>query len=102
MALAFYSYSPCKPSSSTNSSFTSSSLYTKQQSKLLFPLREKFRQQSRSLCIVSGSGSDESNSQDDEVDNLGVKAALSMLKFYKRGSGFDPPRWFDEESPPQE
>ncbi|KAF3643166.1 putative membrane protein insertion efficiency factor [Capsicum annuum] len=86
---------------------------------------------------------------DDEVDNLGVKAALSMLKFYKReispvlpkscryiptcseysmiaykkygvvkgtvltawrlcrcnplgGSGFDPPRWFDEESPPQE
>uniref|UniRef100_A0A3Q7IMB6 Membrane protein insertion efficiency factor n=1 Tax=Solanum lycopersicum TaxID=4081 RepID=A0A3Q7IMB6_SOLLC len=109
----------------------------------------KFRQQSRSLCIVSGSGSDESNSQDDEVDNLGVKAALSMLKFYKReispimpkscryiptcseysmiaykkygvvkgtvltawrlcrcnplgGSGFDPPRWFDEESPPQE
>ncbi|KAH0721676.1 hypothetical protein KY290_006681 [Solanum tuberosum] len=109
----------------------------------------KFRQQSRSLCIVSGSGSDESNSQDDEVDDLGVKAALSMLKFYKReispimpkscryiptcseysmiaykkygvvkgtvltawrlcrcnplgGSGFDPPRWFDEESPPQE
>lgn len=86
---------------------------------------------------------------DDEVNNLGVKAALSMLKFYKReispllpnscrfvptcseysmtaykkygvakgtiltawrlcrcnplgGSGFDPPRWFDEPSPPEE
>ncbi|XP_018626696.1 UPF0161 protein At3g09310 isoform X2 [Nicotiana tomentosiformis] len=85
----------------------------------------------------------------DEEDNLGVKAALSMLKFYKReispimpkscryvptcseysmiaykkygvvkgtvltawrlcrcnplgGSGFDPPRWFGEESPPLE
>ncbi|PON38588.1 hypothetical protein PanWU01x14_311700 [Parasponia andersonii] len=84
-----------------------------------------------------------------EVDNLGVKAALSMLKFYKReispilpkscrfvpscseysmeaykkygvvkgtvltawrlcrcnplgGSGFDPPRWFDETNLPEE
>ncbi|KAL3326763.1 hypothetical protein AABB24_037453 [Solanum stoloniferum] len=83
MALAFYSYSPCKPTSSTNSSFLSSSSHAKQQSNLLFPLRKKFRQQSRSLCIVTGSGSDESNSQDDEVDNLGVKAALSMLNFYK-------------------
>ncbi|XP_058099297.1 UPF0161 protein At3g09310 isoform X2 [Magnolia sinica] len=86
--------------------------------------------------------------QDEEVD-LGVRAALSMLKFYKReispllpsscryvptcseysmqaykkygvakgtiltawrlcrcnplgGSGFDPPRWFDEKRPPEE
>ncbi|KAH1075054.1 hypothetical protein J1N35_027382 [Gossypium stocksii] len=89
------------------------------------------------------------SNSDDEVDNLGVKAALSMLKFYKReispvipkscrfvpscseysmeaykkygvvkgtvltawrlcrcnplgGSGFDPPRWFDEEKPTEE
>ncbi|KAJ4704658.1 UPF0161 protein [Melia azedarach] len=97
-----------------------------------------------------GLGTDlEPNSpQDDEVDNVGVKAALSMLKFYKReispvlpkscryvptcseysmqaykkygvvkgtiltawrlcrcnplgGSGYDPPRWFDEERPPE-
>ncbi|KAJ8570717.1 hypothetical protein K7X08_037689 [Anisodus acutangulus] len=148
LALSLDSYSHCKPFSSTNSSFISSS-YRKQQSYLYFPLRQKYGRQSRSLCIVSGSDSGESNSQDDEIDNPGVKAALSMLKFYKReispvmpkscryvptcseysmiaykkygvvkgtvltawrlcrcnplgGSGFDPPRWFDEESPPQE
>ncbi|KAL2554520.1 hypothetical protein Fot_08139 [Forsythia ovata] len=86
---------------------------------------------------------------DDEVNNLGVKAALSMMRFYKReispllpkscrfvptcseysmiaykkygvtkgtiltawrlcrcnplgGSGFDPPRWFDEPIPPDQ
>ncbi|KAF3676699.1 protein isoform X1 [Capsicum chacoense] len=138
--------------SSTISSFPILSPYMKQQQSnlLFFPLRKKYRQQqSRSLCIISGSDSNDNNSQDDEVDNLGVKAALSMLKFYKReispvlpkscryiptcseysmiaykkygvvkgtvltawrlcrcnplgGSGFDPPRWFDEESPPQE
>ncbi|KAL6337356.1 hypothetical protein AAG906_036670 [Vitis piasezkii] len=89
-----------------------------------------------------------STPQDSEVDNIGVKAALSMLRFYKReispllpnscryvptcseysmeaykkygvvkgtvlttwrlcrcnplgGSGFDPPRWFDEGPPPE-
>uniref|UniRef100_A0A7C8YUH6 Membrane protein insertion efficiency factor n=2 Tax=Opuntia streptacantha TaxID=393608 RepID=A0A7C8YUH6_OPUST len=87
---------------------------------------------------------DQEPEAEDEVDNVGVKAALSMLKFYKKeispllpkscryvptcseysmiaykkygvvkgtvltawrlcrcnplgGSGFDPPRWFDEE-----
>ncbi|GLT92563.1 hypothetical protein SLE2022_103940 [Rubroshorea leprosula] len=87
--------------------------------------------------------------QGKEVDNIGVRAALSMLRFYKReispiipkscryvptcseysmeaykkygvvkgtiltawrlcrcnplgGSGFDPPRWFDEKSPLEE
>ncbi|XP_060176818.1 UPF0161 protein At3g09310 [Lycium barbarum] len=145
LALSLNSYSShCKPFSSTNSSS-----YRKQHSNLFFPLRKKYRQQNRSLCIVSVSDSEENNSQDDEEDNLGVKAALSMLKFYKReispimprscryvptcseysmiaykkygvakgtvltawrlcrcnplgGSGFDPPRWFGEESPPQE
>ncbi|XP_022931846.1 UPF0161 protein At3g09310 [Cucurbita moschata] len=94
------------------------------------------------------SNSSANGDQDGEVDNLGVKAALSMLKFYKReispllpnscrylptcseysmqaykkygvakgtiltawrlcrcnplgGSGFDPPRWFDEERLPE-
>ncbi|KAL1808162.1 hypothetical protein ACET3Z_025152 [Daucus carota] len=28
----------------------------------------------------------------DEVHNLGVGTALSMLKFYKSGTGFDPPK----------
>ncbi|XP_055807889.1 UPF0161 protein At3g09310 isoform X2 [Solanum dulcamara] len=139
------SYSHWKPFSSSTYTFSSSS----QQSNFLFPRTKKYRQQSRSLCIVSGSDSGDSNSQDEEGDSLGVKAALSMLKFYKReispimpkscryiptcseysmiaykkygvvkgtvltawrlcrcnplgGSGFDPPRWFDEESPPQE
>ncbi|GMI69606.1 hypothetical protein like AT3G09310 [Hibiscus trionum] len=101
--------------------------------------------------LVSGSvqNSGQNTPEDDEVENLGVKAALSMLKFYKReispvlpkscrfvptcseysmeaykkygvvkgtvltawrlcrcnplgGSGFDPPRWFDEEKPTEE
>ncbi|XP_044494924.1 UPF0161 protein At3g09310 [Mangifera indica] len=104
----------------------------------------------RSL-IVNGlsSDSDQNTPRDNEVDNVGVKAALSMLRFYKReispilpkscryvptcseysmqaykkygvvkgsiltawrlcrcnplgGSGFDPPRWFDEEHPPEQ
>ncbi|XP_077232747.1 membrane protein insertion efficiency factor [Tasmannia lanceolata] len=93
--------------------------------------------------------SKQSTIQDEEVKDLGVKAALSLLKFYKReispllpsscryvptcseysmeaykkygvakgtiltawrlcrcnplgGSGFDPPRWFDEKSPSEE
>ncbi|EOY07497.1 UPF0161 protein [Theobroma cacao] len=93
--------------------------------------------------------SDQNTPQGDEVESLGVKAALSVLKFYKReisplipkscrfvptcseysmeaykkygvvkgtvltawrlcrcnplgGSGFDPPRWFDEERPTEE
>ncbi|XP_042490036.1 UPF0161 protein At3g09310 [Macadamia integrifolia] len=88
-------------------------------------------------------------SQEEEVQNLGVQAALCTLRFYKReispvlpnscryvptcseysmeaykrygvvkgtiltawrlcrcnplgGSGFDPPRWFDERSPPEQ
>ncbi|XP_017220586.1 UPF0161 protein At3g09310 [Daucus carota subsp. sativus] len=93
---------------------------------------------------------DQREAQDsDEVNSLGVRTALSMLKFYKReisplmpnscrylptcseysmiaykkygvakgtiltawrlcrcnplgGSGFDPPRWFGETSPPEE
>ncbi|KAJ8424880.1 hypothetical protein Cgig2_017972 [Carnegiea gigantea] len=92
---------------------------------------------------------DQEAETEDEVDSVGVKAALSMLKFYKReispllpkscryvptcseysmiaykkygvvqgtiltawrlcrcnplgGSGFDPPRWFDEEPAAEE
>ncbi|KAI5682414.1 hypothetical protein M9H77_03642 [Catharanthus roseus] len=95
-------------------------------------------------CLEEDSG--QSSSKDEEVDNVGVKAALAMLRFYKReispvlpkscrfvptcseysmiaykkyglvkgtiltawrlcrcnplgGSGFDPPRWFDESLP---
>ncbi|KAK8534618.1 hypothetical protein V6N13_081056 [Hibiscus sabdariffa] len=106
---------------------------------------------SRRSVLVYGSvqNTDQKTPEDDEVENLGVKAALSMLKFYKReispvlpkscrfvptcseysmeaykkygvvkgtvltawrlcrcnplgGSGFDPPRWFDEEKPAEE
>ncbi|XP_002530986.2 UPF0161 protein At3g09310 [Ricinus communis] len=111
-------------------------------------LRPKHR--SRRLVVNKlDTSSNQNNQQDEEVNNLGVKAALSMLKFYKReispllpnscryvptcseysmiaykkygvvkgtvltawrlcrcnplgGSGFDPPRWFDEKIPPQE
>ncbi|XVF08108.1 hypothetical protein REPUB_Repub06bG0197500 [Reevesia pubescens] len=111
----------------------------------------RFRFPTRRNLTVNGSlqNSDQNTPQDDEVDNLGVRAALSMLKFYKReispvlqkscrfvptcseysmeaykkygvakgtvltawrlcrcnplgGSGFDPPRWFDEEKPTEE
>ncbi|XP_042053425.1 UPF0161 protein At3g09310 [Salvia splendens] len=98
---------------------------------------------------VSGENSSRSGVEEEEVKDIGVKAALSMLKFYKReisplmpnscryvptcseysmiaykkygvgkgtiltawrlcrcnplgGSGFDPPRWFGETTPPQE
>ncbi|KAK9168407.1 hypothetical protein Syun_000547 [Stephania yunnanensis] len=91
----------------------------------------------------------EKSEQEDEVKSVGVEAALTMLRFYKReispllpnscryvptcseysmeaykrygvvkgtvltawrlcrcnpfgGSGFDPPRWFDEERPPEQ
>ncbi|KAK9158810.1 hypothetical protein Scep_005384 [Stephania cephalantha] len=91
----------------------------------------------------------EKSEQEDEAKSVGVKAALTMLRFYKReisplllnscryvptcseysmeaykrygvvkgtvltawrlcrcnpfgGSGFDPPRWFDEERPPEQ
>ncbi|PIA54725.1 hypothetical protein AQUCO_00900953v1 [Aquilegia coerulea] len=102
-----------------------------------------------SFAILSGKEDDPIPSVQDEDDkSLGVKAALSMLKFYKReisplmpnscryvptcseysmeaykrygvvkgtiltgwrlcrcnplgGSGFDPPRWFGEENPPE-
>ncbi|XP_039019378.1 UPF0161 protein At3g09310 [Hibiscus syriacus] len=100
----------------------------------------------RRRVLVFGSVQD---SEGDEVENLGVKAALSMLRFYKReispvipkscrfvptcseysmeaykkygvvkgtvltawrlcrcnplgGSGFDPPRWFDEKNATEE
>ncbi|XP_022766192.1 UPF0161 protein At3g09310 [Durio zibethinus] len=111
----------------------------------------RFRFPTRRTVPVNGSlqNSDQNTPQGDEVENLGVKAALSMLKFYKReispllpkscrfvptcseysmeaykkygvvkgtvltawrlcrcnplgGSGFDPPRWFDEEKPTEE
>ncbi|GAB2230150.1 hypothetical protein Droror1_Dr00014407 [Drosera rotundifolia] len=94
-------------------------------------------------------GEEAATEAEEEVNSVGVKAALSMLRFYKReispllpkscryvpscseysmiaykeygvvkgtvltawrlcrcnplgGSGFDPPRWFDEERPPEE
>ncbi|XP_062095614.1 UPF0161 protein At3g09310 [Humulus lupulus] len=106
----------------------------------------------RCRLVVIGCSREEDSisvSQDKEVDNLGVKAALCVLKFYKSeispmlpkscrfvptcseysmeaykkygfvkgsvlttwricrcnplgGSGFDPPRWFDETSLPEE
>ncbi|KAI3750360.1 hypothetical protein L2E82_20994 [Cichorium intybus] len=115
----------------------------------------RFRTRSRSRClhvpIVNelGKEPDQSSTQGDNDEDLGVKVALSMLQFYKReisplmpkscryvptcseysmiaykrygvvkgsiltawrlcrcnplgGSGFDPPRWFDEPSPPEE
>ncbi|KAK1437099.1 hypothetical protein QVD17_02884 [Tagetes erecta] len=103
------------------------------------------------LCIVNelGKDPDQSTSQGDRSEELGVKVALSMLMFYKNeispllpkscryvptcseysmiaykkygvvkgsiltvsricrcnplgGSGFDPPRWFNEPSPPEQ
>ncbi|KAL5740586.1 hypothetical protein ACOSQ2_029766 [Xanthoceras sorbifolium] len=106
----------------------------------------KTRRHRTLIVSESGPDSDSNTPQDDQVDSVGVKAALSVLTFYKReispllpkscryvptcseysmeaykkygvvkgtilttwrlcrcnplgGSGFDPPRWFDEESP---
>ncbi|KDP35645.1 hypothetical protein JCGZ_09083 [Jatropha curcas] len=116
-----------------------------------FKLSKKTLSARHYRCIVNKLDADshQNNQQDEEVNNLGVKTALSMLKFYKReispllpkscryvptcseysmiaykkygvvkgtiltawrlcrcnplgGSGFDPPRWFDEKIPPEE
>ncbi|XP_011094869.1 UPF0161 protein At3g09310 isoform X2 [Sesamum indicum] len=105
----------------------------------------------RRFCVFNNPGEDSAQSgvEDDEGNSLGVEAALSMLRFYKReispvlpkscryvptcseysmiaykkygvvkgtiltawrlcrcnplgGSGFDPPRWFDETTPPEQ
>ncbi|KAB2000672.1 hypothetical protein ES319_D12G248400v1 [Gossypium barbadense] len=127
-----------------NPNFNSLKFNPNQASRFCFP--------SRRCVIVNGTllnSHRNTPEEDDEVDNLGVKAALSMLKFYKReispvipkscrfvpscseysmeaykkygvvkgtvltawrlcrcnplgGSGFDPPRWFDEEKPTEE
>ncbi|KAK6146911.1 hypothetical protein DH2020_017823 [Rehmannia glutinosa] len=100
------------------------------------------------VCNSSGEDPSPSSLEDNEVNSVGVKTALSMLRFYKReisplmpnscryvptcseysmiaykkygvvkgtvltawrlcrcnplgGSGFDPPRWFDEPTPPE-
>ncbi|KMZ57199.1 hypothetical protein ZOSMA_88G00200 [Zostera marina] len=130
-------------------------------SNLLLPIRA--REVIAKICLSSRTGNDNNNSDENAEspeeesetkaeateDDLGVKAALSMLRFYKReispllpsscryvptcseysmeayrkygvtkgtiltawrlcrcnplgGSGFDPPRWFDEKSPTEE
>ncbi|KAK1299162.1 UPF0161 protein [Acorus calamus] len=112
---------------------------------LVFPPKKQNLKPTRASAVNGGSDGDPT--EDEEVKDLGVKTALSMLRFYKReispilpkscryvptcseysmiaykkygvvkgtvltawrlcrcnplgGSGFDPPRWFDE-SPPE-
>ncbi|KAH7514477.1 hypothetical protein FEM48_Zijuj11G0093700 [Ziziphus jujuba var. spinosa] len=113
------------------------------------PIQNLARRRSLVNGFHGSSEPDPKREQDEEVNNLGVKAALSVLKFYKReispilpkscryvpscseysmeaykkygfvkgsvltawrlcrcnplgGSGFDPPRWFDEKSLPED
>ncbi|CAM8891983.1 unnamed protein product [Rhodiola kirilowii] len=80
------------------------------------------------VLVVSASDEDSGQTVDGEVDNLGVKAALAILieysmQAYKKygvmkgtvltgwcicrcnplgGTGFDPPRWFDEPPPDED
>ncbi|KAF4377532.1 hypothetical protein F8388_025023 [Cannabis sativa] len=117
-----------------------------------YPKRHLLTPQHCRLVVIRCTTNEEDSvslSQDKEVDNLGVVAALCVLKFYKSeispilpkscrfvptcseysmeaykkygfvkgtllttwricrcnplgGSGFDPPRWFDETSLPEE
>ncbi|KAM0991268.1 hypothetical protein ACFX13_009808 [Malus domestica] len=121
-------------------------------SRKIYPIQYNSCTARRRPIIHGANGdsqSDPNNPQDKEVDNLGVKAALSLLKFYRReisplmlkscryvptcseysmqaykkygfakgsiltawricrcnplgGTGYDPPRWFDEPSLPEE
>ncbi|KAL8252823.1 hypothetical protein R6Q59_036516 [Mikania micrantha] len=120
-------------------------------SQLSVNFRSRLRSRYLRFSIVNelGKESDPSSSQEDCSEDLGVKVALSMLRFYKNeisplmlkscryvptcseysmiaykkygvvkgsiltvwricrcnplgGSGFDPPRWFDEPSPPEQ
>ncbi|CAH9130556.1 unnamed protein product [Cuscuta epithymum] len=108
---------------------------------------KKIRWEKKSPLVIANCS--QKNYQDEEVNNLGVKAALSLLMFYKSeispllpkscryvptcseysmiaykkygfvkgtaltacrlcrcnplgGSGFDPPRWYGETSPPEQ
>ncbi|KAK6140255.1 hypothetical protein DH2020_026053 [Rehmannia glutinosa] len=80
------------------------------------------------VCNSSGEDPSPSGLEDNEVNSVGVKAALSMLSEYSMiaykkygvvkgtvltawrlcrcnplgGSGFDPQRWFDEPTPPEQ
>lgn len=111
----------------------------------IFKKKHRLRRRPSSIFNEFENDSDQSNLHEEEVNNPGVKVALSMLRFYKReispllpnscryvptcseysmiaykkygvvkgtvltvwrlcrcnplgGSGFDPPRWFDETS----
>ncbi|XP_075509221.1 UPF0161 protein At3g09310-like isoform X1 [Primulina tabacum] len=121
-----------------------SALFQKHHSSVNWKERRRF-----GVVSCSGEDSGQTGAQDDEKVSVGVKAALSMLRFYKReispllpnrcryvptcsessmiaykkygvakgtlltawrlcrcnalgGSGFDPPRWFDETTPPEQ
>lgn len=118
--------------------------FQKHHISFIWKERGRFR-----VVNCSGGDSGQPGAQDDEEASVGVKAALSMLRFYKReispllpnscryvptcseysmiaykkygvakgtiltawrlcrcnplgGSGFDPPRWFDEATPPEQ
>ncbi|XP_022853259.1 UPF0161 protein At3g09310 isoform X1 [Olea europaea var. sylvestris] len=137
-------FSPTNPNFKLNSS--KFSLISKRHQYFLSSSNSKC--QCRRRFRVVNELEKDSGQNDDEVNNLGVNAALSMLKFYKReispllpnscrfvptcseysmiaykkygvakgtilttwrlcrcnplgGSGFDPPRWFNEPSPPE-
>ncbi|KAA8518914.1 hypothetical protein F0562_016312 [Nyssa sinensis] len=147
----------CKPfslvSPVVNPNITFSSLKPptnrKHESVFFTSIKKKHRQRRGLFPIFNCLEKDSGSVQNDEESNLGVKAALSMLRFYKReispllpnscryvptcseysmiaykkygvvkgtvltawrlcrcnplgGSGFDPPRWFDETSPPDQ
>ncbi|KAM7526353.1 hypothetical protein LguiA_016255 [Lonicera macranthoides] len=159
MALVFsvnntaFPHKPFLPRTNPNNSISPKSSFITQihNSPLCFSTKRKFRQRRMLFSVVHGLDKDSDQStasvQDGEVYNVGVKAALSMLKFYKReispvlpnscryvptcseysmiaykkygvvkgtiltayrlcrcnplgGSGFDPPRWFDETTTP--
>ncbi|XP_075517358.1 UPF0161 protein At3g09310-like isoform X1 [Primulina tabacum] len=122
-----------------------------QKHRSSFTVRFKLWEERRRFRVVNCSGEDsgQPGAEEDEEASVGVKAALSVLRFYKReisplllnscryvptcseysmiaykkygvakgtvltawrlcrcnplgGSGFDPPRWFDEATPPEQ
>ncbi|XP_038882937.1 UPF0161 protein At3g09310 isoform X3 [Benincasa hispida] len=149
--MAVLSTTNCHKLQNQNPSFFAGRCHQRPFSAADFSIQYNRRNLRRPLILSktrATSNSSSNSDQDGEVDNLGVKAALSMLKFYKReispllpnscrylptcseysmqaykkygvakgtiltawrlcrcnplgGSGFDPPRWFDEESLPE-
>ncbi|KAJ7559408.1 hypothetical protein O6H91_04G083700 [Diphasiastrum complanatum] len=64
---------------------------------LIWHFHDSGIRQQHQMCSCSINNITQSEKQGArKKEDIGVVAAIALLKFYKSGSGFDPPRWFDD------